>query len=63
MNIEKEGIKMFMSWLETIDKNFQWQLSNCQSHIKKQIIMSAQSALRDTLDVFAEELEEDCHGS
>ena len=54
---------MFMSWLETIDKNFQWQLSNCQSHIKKQIIMSAQSALRDTLDVFAEELEEDCHGS
>lgn len=59
MNIEKEGIKMFMSWLVTIDKNFQWQISNCQSHVKKQIIMSAQSALRDTLDVFADELEEE----
>ena len=59
MNTKKEGIKMFMSWLETIDKNFQWQMSNCQSHVKKQIIMYAQDALRDTLDVFADELEED----
>lgn len=57
MNIEKEGIKMFMSWLETIDKNFQWQISNCQSHVKKQIIMYAQDALRDTFEVFADELE------
>ena len=59
INIEKEGLKIVISWLECVEKNFQWQRTNCESHLKKEAIKSAEETIRAILAELNEELEEE----